>query len=578
LLALVVVLLQTDSADEYELSVYAPYPTYFWGLVVTSIVIGQLVLLREARRRNPDRGNWLLGFLLAFIVDGILVFMPFIRGYPAYGLGDPLTHVGIVRDLQATADPFVTLYPSIHELVLVLSYATGMDPLFIINSVSGVIGLFSIGASYVLLSAIFAHRRVLLTFPFFFVLVGGSAHINPSPYVQSVLLFPFVFYLFVRAQQTESFPFRLALIMTLVALVIYHPLTTVFVLLVFLVHYAVVVLTGGESDAYRHSPISNVTSKNAIQLSVVMFLSWYYNFVGIIRRFETVIQRLIDPNSSESELDSYSSTISRYQPPLIDILSFAAVSFGQMILLLGIGFVSTLSTGWSYLRHRRVASPYLLTFSFGYVLFCVLSALFLVVNLIGGFGRPLMFAQFFGAFVAGTLLFELYAVTNRQTLVTTVALAILVGLVTISVVGLYASPMTGGSNHQVSEQYLDGTEWYLDAGLESTPLMERGIRLYRLEDVLNGSESEQIQQQGTLPPGQFNYTRHARFGESFDRPQYLVVTVRARLFYPTTYPDYENAWRFRPADYEHLENDPTVSHVYDNSEFDIYLIVPADEG
>lgn len=577
LLALVLVLLRTDSASAYETSMYAPYPTYFWGLLVATIVVGQLILLREARRRTPNGTTWRLGFLLAVIVDAILVFMPYIRGYQAYGRGDVLTHVGIVRDLQANADPFTTLYPNIHELVLALSYATGVDPLHVSNAVAGIISLFSLLASFAVLSAIFDRRRVLLTLPFLFVLVGGRSHLNPSPFVQSALLFPFVLYLFVRYQQTDAFAFRLSLILTLVAMVIYHPLTAVFLLLVFLTHYVVTAVIGRTMTDEMSESVSSVTSKNPIHLSVVVFLSWYYNFIGIIRRFETVIQRLIDPSSSESELDSYSSTLSKYSPPLADVIGFAAVTFGQLAMLLGIGLVSSLSTVIAYLRRKRVASPYLLTFAVGFAVFSALGVLFLTVNLIGGFGRPLMFAKFFAVFLAGTLLFELYASVNRQTLVTTVVTLFLVALVSISVVGLYASPMSGGANNQVSGQELDGTQFYLDAGLDGSPLLERGIHLYRFEHALYGTAGERIQQQGTTPPDRFNYTTSARLGDSFDQDQYLVVTERARIFYPTTYPDYESAWRFRPTDYQRLESDPTVSHVYGNGEFDVYRIEAPEE-
>jgi hypothetical protein len=551
-LGIVVTLLRTPAADGYEPSMYAPYPLSFWALVITAFVLGQLLILNGALSRDSSATHWRSGFLLVIVVTGILVFMPFVRGYPVYGRGDVLTHVGYVRTIQATGGaPFQNIYQNIHQVVLTLSYATGVEPIHVINAVAGVFSLFSIAASYTLVAAVFDRRRALKTLPF-------------------------VLYVFVKAQQTESFAARASLAVVVIALLLYHPLTAVFLILVFLVHRVVTFVSTRGADSERSLSLSTVTSGNVMQLSVVVFLAWYYNFIGIILRFELVFQRLLDPGSSETKLDSYSSTVSEYSPALVDLAQVGLVKFGQMAALLGIGCVFVLSLGLLYLRRGRPATPYLLTFGFGFILFAALGGLFMFVDLIGGFGRPLMFAQYFGALAAGSVLYQCYSYVNWQSGVTAVATVALLALVVLAVFGLYYSPAGGESNHQVTDQDLTGAEWYLDGDLDTEPLDEQGIRMYRFEHALNGSESTNVQQEGTLPPPRFNYTVHSTLGASYNETHYYVLTEQARNFYPTVYPNYEQVWRYRPEDYARLSRDPTVSHVYDSGEFDIYRIEPAE--
>jgi hypothetical protein len=572
-LALVVILLVTPGADGYNPSIYEAYPWYFWVLAGVALFLGQFVILRGALDGNPVPSSWRLGFVLSLLVAGILLFMPYIRGYPAYGRADPMSHVGHMLTIQETGGaPFQNIYQNLHQFMLAFSYATGLEPIEVVPAVAALISLFSILATYVLLSTVLDRRRVLLSLPFLVVLIGGSAHLNASPYTMSVFLFPFLLYLFAKTQQTESVSLRLLLTVVVVSVLLYHPLTAAFLVFIFLIHRVVVSVASRVESNEATLQLSEMTSTHVMQLSLVTFVAWYYNFVGIIIRFETVFQRLLDPGSSETELDTYGSTVSEYSPALSDVLRVALIKFGQRAVLLGFGLVCALGTGWTLLRRRRLASPYLVTFALGFVLFSGFGTLFLVVDLIGGFGRPLMYASFFAVFLAGAFLHDAYAAINRTRLVTVFVSLLLIALLAISLLTLYPSPMGSSSTPQVTEQDLSGAEWYIEHDLETADLQEMGIRMYRFDHALTGFNASIVQQGGTQPPARFNYTRHATFGESYGSDQVFVLTERARLFYPVTYPDYEEFWRFRPADFDRLERDPSVSHVYDNGEFDVYLI------
>jgi hypothetical protein len=572
------VALTTPPAAGYERSIYGAFPAFFWVLVVLALFLGQLVVLRSALERYPQGASWRLGVVLIGVVQGLLVFMPYVRGYPVYGAADVLTHVGYVRTIEATGgDLFFNVYQNHHQLVLALSYATGVEPIHVINVVAGVVSMFVLVALVALLSAAFDRRRALLTLPFVAVLVGGGAHMNASPFAQSILLFPFVLYLFVRAQQTAAVAYRASLAVAVVGIITYHPLTGLFLILVFGLHYAVVALSRATSDEPL-AGISPGSSKLVAQLSLVTFVGWYYNFIGIFIRFEFVVEQVLGRGAGESELAHYSSTASQYSPSLTDILLFATVEYGATALYLGIGVLFVLSTAWLSLRRRPVEPAYLVTWALAFCLFSALGVVFLTTNLIGGFGRPLAFATLFAGLSAGALFYRVYVDSGREVAVTAVASLALTILVVLAVVSLYPSPLSSQSNMQVTDRDVAGADWYFANTPAGAGLDQYGIGVNRFEDALLGTDSDVLPSDVSGPPPHFNYTNHDTLGASYDEPQYLVVTKRARVFYPTTYPDYREFWDFTATDWARFERDPTVSHVYGNGEFDVYVVVPPDES
>lgn len=573
LLGTVGALLAVPPSDGFEQSIYAPYPLSFWMLFVSTFLVGLLLVVREAFAGSPNSQYWKSGFVLSLATVALLTLLPDIRGYVVYGRADLLTHIGYVNTIVETGGgPFQNVYQSLHQLVLALSYATGLEPLSLVNAVAAVITVFSILASYALLAAIFERRRLLMTLPFVTMFVAGSTHVNPSPYAQSAVLLPFVLYLYARTQQTDAFEFRAALAVTVISAVLYHPLTGLFLFVALSLHYLVAARSGWQERLDVGAPISRVSAASIAQLAAVTFLAWYYNFAGMFIRFDRVYERLVNPGEGESELDTYGETILEFSPAVADLARVGWLQYGQRFMLLALGSTFVLVAAWRYLRGERFQTPYLPAFTLGFVTFSALGVVFLVVDLIGGFGRPLVFAQYFAAFLAGSVVLELYDRLDRKTVLFLVTLVVVALLASTAVASLYASSAAGQSTSQATTQDFAGAEWYLENELYASPLEQYGTTMHRFEHALNNSEASHVQRADTMPPDRFNYTRHDTLGASYDFDQYLVITERGQQFYPNAYPDYREDWRFQPADFEALENDPTLTRVYDNGYFEIYRI------
>jgi len=566
--------LLTPPADGYEMSIYAAFPWYFWALLIASVLVGQLIVLRAGLTADKDGSDWWFGVLLVLLSNALLLFLPYARGYPYFERADVLTHLGHIRTIQTTGmiGP-ENIYPNIHQLVLALAYATGLKPIRVINAVSGVVSLFSILASVALVAAVYDRRRALFSIPFVSVLIGGTAHMNPSPFAQSMLLLPFVLYLFVREQQTHALTIRIALVLSLVALIFYHPLTTLFAVVFFTVYgiaqTAVVrdLLLDPDDDA------SELTGPaTASRLVLGTFVAWYYNFSGMLIRAESVLNTLFGSEGGESTLDAYSSTVSQTSPAAVDLLRILLLEYGTAIVILGVsGFHLAKALG-DRLWNRVSMTVFEFSFSVTAMAFSSIAVVFLVFDLIVGFGRPLMAAQYFGILVMGSFFFDLYRQSGESRNVVRVVAVVLAILVVFSAFGVYHSPLTIQINQQVTEAELDGAEWYLTQTDQDLPHAEYGIDLYRFEDAMLGFQADNVTKDPDPPPDHFGYADGETLGAMYNESHYLVITPAGRQFYPEIWPDYRQYWQYTPQDFERLETDPTVSKVYINGGFETYTV------
>jgi len=569
-LACTVILATTPAATGYEPSIYEVYPWYFWALAGLALLVGNVVIIRSARTGTND---WLFGLVLVLTVVGLLVFLPYFRGYVMFGRADALSHVGFIRDIQRTGQVSTgNIYPNLHLLVLSLAYATGVESPIVLMGVAGIGSLFSIVSFVALVSAVFDRRRALLAVPFAIVLVG----VQSVPYVFSILLVPFVLYLFVMERRTRAVHVRAALGVTLFALVIYHPITTLFLLLVFGVYSVARTLHARDVLASTEELSRPVGTVPFSQLVVAVFAVWYLDFPKIVDRFRTVVVTLADPGGSGSSAATYSDTVAQYSPSVVDLVRISTLRYGATAILLALGGCYALAVVVGALRSRTSGTVFRSTFVGALGLFTALSVLFFLVDLIVGFGRPLVYAELFGALLAGASIYFLAERTGYRSGAYGLLYVAVALLLVTSTLGLYTSPMTVGQSEQVTDAEIQGSAWYIENRDRQDDLTEFGVETHRFRDAVFGRETYSDAQVVTSDtdriPRHFGYTGNATLGASYEDDKYLVLTAAGRNFYEQVYPGYEEFWKYEQSDFERLPRDPTVSSVYDNGEYDVYRV------
>ncbi|KKF39980.1 hypothetical protein FK85_24140 [Halorubrum saccharovorum] len=380
LLGAVWILYRVPPATGYEISIYRAYPTLFWVLLIATMFAGQLVVLLAGIADGRGAADVLPGVALVVVPGFILVLLPYVRGYPVYGRADVLTHIGLLQDLPELGIT-LNIYPPTHIFTQTLAAATGLPEIGTINLLPVVFLAVFLGSMALLVDHLFDDaRRRAFCLPFVLVPIGGSAHVNAVPFILSVLLVPFLLYLMVKEHGSHAVPVRALMLIALVGVVVYHPLTAVFTLIT-LATYSV--FNRLPAIRAQWSGLPNLTS-----LTTVLFVAWYLKYTGIIVRFRTIVDDFLGPAGGPSPLQSTTETVDRTSPDLIDLLQIILLQRGTDVLAFGLAsvFLAIAVALWYYRDER----PAVFTLAYGSttLLFGFMAALFLTNDLIAGSADP----------------------------------------------------------------------------------------------------------------------------------------------------------------------------------------------
>ncbi|KAA9395880.1 hypothetical protein Har1130_15560 [Haloarcula sp. CBA1130] len=560
------IVLTTPPATEYEISLYESYPAPFWGCVIGSLFAGSLLIFGSIG--NPDERSWVFGTLLMLATDALLLLMPLIRGYVMYGDADPLTHLGYVQDIVNTGTTGANIYPLAHLLVFATADATGLEamtlamltPVFFSAVYFG-------GMIYLLFQVTDSRQGFLLGLPFVLLPILGYSHLLFRPFDFSILLIPVVLYLFFKSQRHPTPAIRAMLVLTLLSLLLYHPLTAVFVTGIFLLYY-VVQYVPQIKTIYR-SPTSS------FGLSLAIIVSWYSNFPGVILRFDTIYRVLFGTGNSDAPVQAYAQTATEATPALIDIVWFITFRFGTELVLFFLGgglfgVALLLSVRKRYGLNTRTTVMGAVMGVFG-----IVGLLFLLLDLIVTQERPWQVAKIGAVLLLGPL-FRIFWSRHKQRsqsiargAKSAVTVTILV-LVVLSTLTLYPSPLSGMTNDQVTAMEVEGSQWLTERETGDRELYHFDIEYRRFHHAEHGVSGELPFWEQFLPP-HFNYTTNRYFGQNYDTEKYVMINRKGRIFYQKTYPDYPERWKYTSQDFQRFNRDRTVDRSYDNGDIRIYL-------
>ncbi|MDQ2074384.1 hypothetical protein RBH20_17740 [Haloarcula sp. H-GB4] len=557
----------SPQATEYEISLYDSYPASFWGCIIGSLFAGSLLIFRSVG--NPNERSWVFGASLMLATDALLLLMPLIRGYVMYGDADPLTHLGYVQDIVNTGTTGANIYPLAHLLVLATADATGLKAMTLAMLTPVIFSAVYFGGMVSLLFQVTDSRRgFLLGLPFVLLPILGYSHLLFRPFDFSILLIPVVLYLFFKSQRNPAPAIRAILVLSLVGILLYHPLTAVFVTGIFLLYYTV--QYSPKIQTIYQSPTS------AFGFSLAVIAGWYSNFPGVILRFDTIYRVLFGSGSNDAPVQAYAQTAQEATPSLIDIVQFITFRFGTEMVLFGLGgglFGVALLLGLKkrYALDTRTATMGTVVCVFGSV-----GLLFLLLDLIVTQERPWQVAKIGAVVLLGPLFHIIKSRLGRpnQSLLAhsakqTVTLALLI-LVVLSTLTLFPSPLSGMTNDQVTAMEVEGSQWLTEHETGNRELYHFDIEYRRFHHAEHGVRKG-LPFWEVFLPAHFNYTTTKYFGQNYGSDKYIMINRKGRIFYQETYPDYPQRWKYTSQDFQRFNRDRTVDRSYDNGDVRIYL-------
>lgn len=588
LLLILVIINRTPSASFYEISIYEVYPWYFWFLIITTIFIGEMVLLKSSLLSEKSNNFWIIGFISILLTNMILLFMPFIRGYIIYGRGDVLTHIGSINDIcRVSSIGTNNFYPLDHILTVSLCYITNIKVEKAVNLIPPLFSIFYMGSVYILSRSIFEEKsEIIFTLAISSILLFSKNNLIFAPNVQSFLLFPFILYILFKSRSyKKTMEFSILLIIIIFCAVFFHPMTTIF-LVITLLTIELSRIFVKKVYKKRITEWLNFQEKsmfNILFIILIIFFLWYFSFSLICKCFNTVINWFFFEIGS-SEAGKYTTLISNTSPSILDIVQIILNMYGQVIIL---GTLFVIFSLYFFNAERKKKDNqklkiYHLYFCIISIVFIVISALVFFNNFIIEFGRvskyDIFFTSIFVAISYGLTYNRLKESKNSSSSKKIIYVSlcfVFILLIYFSIFNLYISPRIKSVNEQVTEDEIKGMASFYNHRNQGMLIQEIGISQERFHDLIFGTSvpSKNVRYGlDTLPIDHFGYTNDTNYGNYYDSSRYLLVSSSGRNLYPELYPKYEKYWRFTPEDFYNLEKDTSVLRIYDNPTLNIYLV------
>jgi hypothetical protein len=574
---LALVLAHQSPAVGYELSIYTSTPFPVLWLLFLSLVGGIGIVIHELfTRRFEDRRTYLVGFAVTLLAVTAFLCLPSIRDYVTSTRGDQLGHLGYLLDILRTGHLGDNPYPITHALLAQITSVTGLSVLEITNLNTVFIFVIFILTTYLLATVVLPHegQRLLAA------LVAGGTMAGISRYylvpnTWSILMLPLLFYCYFKQ---DRMPFKILLATILVAYPFFHPLSSLMIIAALAVMelpkpiYKRLLrrLSMGVPSWIESRPIVWPTL-----LESAVFAPWVFTRDAYRSNVSSFLTQLANFSGSK-EISKTGESLGKAGVHGLDILILMVKMYGEILIFVIVAFVGIILLVRQLRAGDRDSSKYrLLLLGVLALSACLVYAAFFV----GIPGAKAIAADRFLVYIEVASIplvaFALWDI-SRRTEFSRLAKALIFGLVVLALllnlIGHYGSPYRVRPNEQATQRDMAGMTWYLD---EKDPLV---LAFYvqtppeRFSQGILGNEATDLRRD--MPyfsqvETHFGYDNFTTLREQHDGDRYVNINRYDRVVYQTVW---QSLGRFNDADFEKLEQDPTVDRIYSNGEMDVLFV------
>lgn len=575
------VLTSVPPAEGFENSITNAYPAVFWAAFAVGITAAILVFVSTVLSYSR---NWWYAFVLLACNYGVFFFLPVHRGYALYdrGSADALGHLGIVKSiLQSNALPD-TFYPVEHLLISNLGMQGISLPVARYLTEFAFTLLF-IGSVGILVRELVGDRRGLpagLAAATPLVFMNFQVRIHPA--ILSIMLFPLILFLLVRARSHDLTRYRLGYVTLSLTVAFFHPVTIVFLVILILstavCGYIYSKVTDWDSFAVEYGPVTSRRTKLAGFL-IVVSVAWYSAFY----RTSRAIQEVFAGSGGDATIVGAQTQMIRQAG--LDPTTLAArfvQKYGALAIYIGIAALFGLFL-LRQIRHRRVRTTdaYL---AFQLVIGVGLSVLFFAVYLIES--DPIRVSRYLTVIAVLAVGVGLIRTTNSRRKTRRLGTAALtVAIVLAAVISTFAGTTYWSNQHMTHAEY-EGAEFVLTYH-DTDEAVRTASLTTKTQWYVTGSRKEPNELPVFRPgtPG-FGLPRHLGYADSdsasqtFDGGTYIVTHQydlerdEAQYFAPE---QRQALSVYDDSDVRELDRDPTVQKVYTNDGFALWKVTDEEE-
>lgn len=567
------IIVRTQPASGYEISIYDAYPWYFWLIISILIASPLIAILLEniAGQLKFSYINLTVFYALFSII--LLLTLPAFRGYPFYGAGDTHSHLGLIKEISSTGHFGTTNpYPAVHILLDTLAIISSCSAETLSLYITQILFTLYIAFIFFLSRALKCSYVECLSITSFAILPAlgywlTDEHIIPS--TDAFFLVPLVLFCVTKARLADNkVPYSVLSILLLVLFPFIHIETTMFLFVALIILSLTFEIKGIRKNAYIAAII--------LLIGCFTWVTYTFAFSGSIRSvYDSVILGLT------KETPPIESIASGFRVGIVDVINGIIRIYGPALLYLIIGgslsiyklikFISKVNVSFLDIFLSTLLSVY-----------AVIHLVFLSTGAIIGFNifRQVKYSIMISSFIIG-LFFTGWLSKNRKIACYFLLFFSIVVISILMVNSIYLSPSSYGINCQPTYSDSAGMNFLFNNRNNTILILEPIRRAYQtrwsaLMDIKNKSAIRWGYKEDVKPPDHFGYDRfsHVHLGDFYKYDQYLLVYPPCEIYYPSIYPNYPEFWAFSPEDFKLLYMDPTVNIIYSNYALKIMLVHP----
>lgn len=594
------VAISVPPASGYEISMFDAFPFHFWLLLFTSLGCSIFVVFIGGIR--SDKSLWVfIGLAVSLLMNCLFLLLPYVRGYVLFGRYDTLTHLGMVKDILLTGHVGTSnFYPIVHLLATIIVEITGIgvtEVFYFLVALFSVVFTFGIYLLFKSFGTSSGQSLVAAAFSLPLIFSGYEAAIYPA--YLSIFFIPYLFSFYHnRAFRPDSKKaYTLLLILTAFFITFCHPITTMYVILIFIFFWVSVKFHGRFIGFQNvHYAQLNAIGKNSARIALLMLVgsvAWYSQFISIQRSFREVITGFL--------LQIGSPFVRSVTEPLVgarleiwQFLQVFAARYGAVSLML----VLSIAVSFYVLATMKRKTMFgTITFSYAvtFLVACILGVLFLfgyfpnMSEPVRALTLSLLFGTILSALVVSKSIttksnLPLTSIKIRKRLLISAVGTALVAMMILSILSICASTLTSFPNDQVTQMDVTGFGWFQNSENSSIPVIlntraqiERFDEYFGLDTnpyLLAAISNVDLRRL----PSHFGYPQFPTIADAIDlknvtAQEYVVLSGRdkvSQMFYPENVR--EQVPQFTQDDLVRLSSDPSANQIYDNGETEIWLV------
>ena len=577
-----------------ESSIYTSTPLVYWIAVMFGYCLATVLIILNIFNCNLYKPLRHIGLLLLFFCTLSLVSLFIIRGYlPLYITSDTGTHIGYLESLL-TSGTTNTIYPALITETAFIKLLTDLPIFSLINLNSLIFGFIFLLGIYLLAKVVFKNNNnlIILTllitclFPF-----GSSSFMTGIfsfsyylPYLAAFMLVPIFLYLIFRTinEGSNSKYYLLLCIICLGAILIYHPLVFIIVtsisitILIFLCFYQ-------RKSIHLFTNLRKIIMIICFSAIIFFVRTWSLNILQ--NRILSVYDLVFEGNSDTVRLETLigqGDFLTQFSySDVLDILIRQIGLLGILIMFILISLPILFS---DFKNEKKYSNVILLLCGLILPAVIFLGISFSMKEASFQYGRIVLFISLSAIFSAGLVFYKIIIIIKfsqlkfKKYILTTLTLLLVVFVGILGVISYYPATETLATTTQVTNETLEGMNFYItninydfySVGIGINP-QRFVLTIYNTRYIRLGSEDTTFTG-GYLPnpPHHFNYNFSEQLGSSYISETYLLTRefqkIRSREL------DKPHLFEWDLEDFSHLSGDRSIIKIYDSDDIDLYLM------